>query len=81
MEGRGGGQDVGQEVASKMGARYGRLAILDDVSFAEKPGKAMPSWDHVALEFGFLGPESETVFGLRFRAQKWSRLLRNLKHR
>jgi hypothetical protein len=27
-----------------MGARYGRLAILDDVSLAEKPRKVVPFW-------------------------------------
>ena len=62
MEGRGGGQDVGQEVASKMGSSVWQAGLLDDVSFAEKQGKAMPFWDQLALGFGFLGPRKRDRF-------------------
>lgn len=47
---------------AKQEARYGRLSILDDVSLAERQGQAVPFWDQVALEFGFLGPRKRDRF-------------------
>ena len=64
---------------SRWGARHGSLGLVDDISLAEKQAKAVPFYDLGCFGFGFLGPESETVSGLRFRDQKWSRLLVNLK--
>ena len=53
---------MGQEVASKMGSSVWQAGLLDDVSLAEKQGKAVPFWDQLALGFGFLGPRKRDRF-------------------
>ena len=79
VDSRGGGQDAGQELARKMGS---------SVWQAGHPGRWVPcpkgrarqchsgiSW---LWNLGSWGPESKTVFGFRFRDQKWSCFLGSL---
>ena len=79
VDSRGGGQDVGQEVASKMGSSVWQAGHPGRCVLGPR-GRARQCHSGISWLWNLdsWGPESETVFGFRFRNQKWSRLLRNL---